>query len=65
MCIMYTATGERNSVSGVAGEDTSALPPGSTTPTSMNAAEVVAMDTLLSRKLVEGLVSLLVEVPLQ
>ena len=42
------------------------LPHGSTTaPGSLNAADVIAMDTLLSRQLVEGLVSLLVKVPLR
>ena len=66
-CVLYRllATGERNLTAGVTAKgQSSLLPPGSTPPTSMNAAEVVAMDTLLSRQLVAGLVSLLVEVPL-
>ena len=39
-------------------DDPSSLPP------SVNPAELIAMETLLSRQLVEGLVSLLAEVPL-
>ncbi|CAI8033480.1 Dymeclin [Geodia barretti] len=60
-------TGERSTgeedVAAAMKTHTQPLPPGSTAPASLNPAEVVAMDTLLSRQLVEGLISLLINVP--
>ena len=60
--VTHTATGEMNSRPGE-GEGLH-LPPGTTPATSMNPDEVLAIETLLSRQLVKGLISLLVEVPL-
>ena len=61
------ATGERSTgeedVAAAMKTHTQPLPPGSTAPASLNPAEVVAMDMLLSRQLVEGLISLLINVP--
>ena len=56
------ATGERNA--GEGGVPAEPLPPGSSAPASLNPTEVVAMDMLLSRQLVEGVVSLLINGPL-
>ena len=65
--VTLPATGERSTgeedVAAAMKTHTQPLPPGSTAPASLNPAEVVAMDTLLSRQLVEGLISLLINVP--